>query len=193
MATSLESSARRAGAHHWAESRLFEILGGWVRDTDQTDARLMLDRHSGHAAWRAAQWWERLPVLADADRRSLCSAPSAAAAEMAARLGGLEGTVARLAGVYRVAVPRLWAAYERHGAIAGGVADGSSLRTLRIVGSDLAADWREGEALLQSLLTGRAQVREAADAVAGLEELLIGSDAGGAGGAGGAGTADPAA
>jgi hypothetical protein len=172
VATSLETSARRAGANQWAESRLFEILGGWVRDTDHAEARLMLDRHSGHCAWRAAQWWDRLPVLADVDRRSLCAPPDAAAAETAERLGRLETTPARLAGAYRVAMPRLWASYERHASAAGGVADGSTIRILRIVGGDLAEDWREGEALLQSLLTGPAQVRQAAEAVAVLEELL---------------------
>lgn len=174
MSTSLEDSARRAGAHQWAESRLFEVLGRWVGGTTHTEVRLMLDRHSAQSAWRASQWWDRLPVLADVDRPSLCRPPSPASAGAMDQLEKLEGTVARLAGVYRVAVPRLWGAYDRHRSDADGIADGASVRTLRIVADDLARDWHEGEARLQDLLTGRAEVREAAETVAALEQLLAG-------------------
>ena len=173
MATSLEESARRAGAHQWAESRLFEILGGWVATTPEPAIRGMLDRHSRHCAWRAAQWWDRLPLLADVERAALCTAPAGPAA-LADRLAELEGTPARLAGAYRVALPRLWAAYERHYADADDVGDGSTRRTLGIVGRDLAADWHEGEAALQEALATRADVSAAAAAAKALEETLLG-------------------
>lgn len=173
MSTTLEESARRAGAHQWAESRLFEILGSWVATTPEPEARLMLDRHSHHAAWRAAQWWDRLPVLADVDRPSLCAPTGPAAARAAVHLTRVEGTVARLAAAYRVALPRMWSAYDRHRRRAGAVADGSSLRSLGIVLPDLAADWQEGEQMLQDMLGRAAQVREAAAAATALEELLV--------------------
>lgn len=172
MSTSLEESARLAGAHRWAESRLFEILGGWVASTDELDARLMLDRHSHHCAWRAGQWWDRLPILADVDRSALCVAPGEMAERAADHLARVEGTVARLAVVYRSALPRLWSAYERHRSQAGPVADGSALRTLGMVLPDVAADWREGEMLLQQMLEGPEDVGEVARAVAAYEEIL---------------------
>jgi hypothetical protein len=174
LTTNLDESAGRAGAHQWAESRLFEILGGWVATTPELEIRLLLDRHSHHCAWRAAQWWDRLPVLAGVDRSSLCAPPPGPAAPAAEHLAGVEGTVGRLAAAYRVALPRLWVAYDRHGAAAGEVADSSTGRTLGIVSRDLAADWREGEARLQSLLADGGSVRAAAAAVSSLEGLLAG-------------------
>lgn len=174
MSTTLDESARRAGAHQWAEVRLFEVLGGWVPATAEAEVRLMLDRHSQHCAWRAAQWRDRLPVLADVDRDALCSAPGEEAARAVEALRQMGGTVGRLAGAYRVALPRLHSAYERHRARAGTVADGSTLRTLGIVLPDVASDWHEGEAVLQSLLQDTAAVNEAAEAVGALEGILAG-------------------
>ena len=94
------------------EGRLFEILGGWVASTDDVDAKLLLDRHSQHHAWRADQWWDRLPVLADVDRPALVAAPSPGIGAVAEALAALAGDVPRLAGAYRVALPRLVAAYQ---------------------------------------------------------------------------------
>lgn len=173
MATTLDESARRAGAHQWMESRLFELLGGWVTAATEPDVRLLLDRHSQHSAWRAAQWWDRLPQLADVDRRSLCSAPSAGVVQALERLAALDDTIARLAGTYRVVLPRMWVAYERHRAAASDTADGSALRTLNIVAADLGADWREGEAVLEGLLTDRQSAARAAEAAGAVESVLV--------------------
>lgn len=174
MATTLDQSGRRAGGHVWVQSRLFEVLGGWVATTPEPEVRLLLDRHSHHAAWRASQWWDRLPVLADVDRSSLCAAPSPVAESVVGHLVGLDGTAARLAAAYRVVLPRTWACYEGHRRRADPVADGSSLRTLGIVAADLVADWHEGEAVLQALLTDGAAVGAAAGAVHAIEEMLVG-------------------
>lgn len=176
MGTTLDESSRRAGCHRWVEGRLYEILGGWVATAPEPEIRLLLDRHSRHCAWRAAQWWDRLPVLADVDREALCLPPSDRVAEALEHLAGLDGTVARLAGAYRVALPRLWSAYDRHGRDAGPVADGSTLRTLGFVAPDVAADWREGEQHLQEILADRAQIGIAAAAVTALEGMLAGAD-----------------
>lgn len=169
----LEEAARRAGGHRWVESRLFEILGGWVSSTDDLDAKLLFDRHSQHHAWRGEQWWDRLPVLADVDRRGLVVAPSAQVAELAAALSDLEGTVPRLAGAYRLALPRLVAAYQDHRLTASPSSDESMIRTLDMVLPDVVSDWREGEVLLQQRLADETQVQLAADTVAGLERLLV--------------------
>lgn len=182
MTTTLEESARLAGSHVWVERRLFEILGLWVPSTPEPEAKLMLDRHSHHHAWRAGQWWDRLPVLADVDRDALVTPPDpglAAALELLASAGpagaGATPTVARLAGAYRFALPRLWASYQRHRAQAGDTADGATLRTLGIVAPDAAADWQEGETLLQNLLGSRDAVSAAASTVGELEATLLGA------------------
>ncbi len=178
MAQTLEESARRAGYYQWSESRLFEILGGWVTSTPEPELRLALDRHSRHAAWRAREWWDRLPVLADVDRPALCVPPGPSAAAAADRLAALEGSGPRAAAAYRVILPRLWSAYHRYGealGAAGLVADGSTLRTLEIVARDLAGDWREGELVCQQVLVAPEVIRAAADAVGALEEFLVGA------------------
>lgn len=172
--TTLAESARLAGHHAWAERRLFEILGGWVTTTADPGAKLLLDRHSHHCAWRARQWYERLPVLADVDRDALAGEADPDLAPAMDLLAATEGTAARLAGVYRFALPRLWAAYQRHHDRAGPAGDGSTQRTLGIVRPDVAADWQEGEALLQNLLTSPEAVSAAAGRVAELEHALLG-------------------
>jgi hypothetical protein len=169
----LEEASRRAGGHRWKELRLFEILGGWVASTEDVDAKLLFDRHSQHHAWRAEQWWDRLPVLAGVDRGALVVAPSTGVGAAVAALAGLDGTVARLAGAYRVALPRLVAAYHAHRLEASPVSDGAAIRTLDLLLLDVAADWREGEVLLQSRLTGAVEVDGAAAAVAALEGLIV--------------------
>jgi hypothetical protein len=67
----LEAAAALAGEHCWVERRLFELLGRWSAETRHAPSVLALDRHSQHAAWRAQQWWDRLPVLAQIDRDAL--------------------------------------------------------------------------------------------------------------------------
>ena len=152
---------------------MFEILGSWVTSTPQLEVKLMLDRHSRHHAWRAAQWWDRLPVLADVDRdllvREAGAVPWDASLEAVAAAAG---TVSRLSAAYRVALPRLCSAYTLHRLAASEVSDGSTLRTLGIVGPDAAADWAEGELSLQSLLSDRSSVDEAAATAREVEVLF---------------------
>ena len=168
----LDEATGLVGGHLWAESRLFETLGAWVASTDEPAAKLLFDRHSQHHAWRAQQWWDRLPVLADVDRDRLIQPPTPAAAAGAAALAGLEGATARLAGVYRVALPRLFAGYQRHRQRVDPASDGSAMRTLDLLMPDVAGDWREGEVILQGLLRDLSGVDQAAATVALLERIL---------------------
>jgi hypothetical protein len=170
----LDETARLVGGHRWLEARLFEILGGWVGSISDLDSKLLLDRHSQHHAWRADQWWDRLPVLAGVDREGFVMARSPAVGAFVVALAEEESPVERLAGAYRVALPRLVGTYERHRSQANPASDGSVIRTLDLLLPDVTADWREGELLLQQLLHDRAAVDEAAATVSRLERLLIG-------------------
>lgn len=154
---------------------MFEVLGAWVADTEPPPLRLLFDRHSRHCSWRAAQWWDRLPVLADTERSSLCAPASPALARLVGNLHELTRPVDRLAGAYRVALPRVWAGYQSHRQAASEPGDGSTIRTLEIVSADIAADWQAGEGVLQSWLTDRAAVEKSAATVAALEEILTGA------------------
>ncbi len=169
----LDEAIRLAGGHRWSESQLFEILGGWVASTNDLDTKLLFDRHSQHHAWRADQWWDRLPVLAEVERSALVMPPTGAAPAGAAALAAMDSTIARLAGVYRVALPRLYAAYRRHRLQADPTSDGAAIRTLDLLVPDVVADWQEGEVLLQRLLDSEAAVAESATAVAGLEGIIV--------------------
>lgn len=151
---------------------MFEVLGGWVGSTGEPSLKLMLDRHSQHHAWRAGQWWERLPVLAGVDRDALVRAPSPAARQTIDLVGECADTVTRLASAYRFAMPRIFAAYQQHRSAASPVSDGSALRTLGLVGPDLAADWAEGEVALQGLIRSDDDAARAAGIVARLEGLV---------------------
>lgn len=175
MALSLEESARLAGGFCWTERRLFEVVGGWVSTTGDETVKLMLDRHSQHHAWRARQWWERLPVLADMDREALVAPPDAGAGGLIGALGDLQPTVRRLAGLYRVVVPRLNAAYRVVKRSADPVADSSLLWIAGIVAAEATSDWLEGEEVLQSLLGTAEAIVEAADVVVRLETMLAGT------------------
>lgn len=151
---------------------MFEILGGWVGSTDDPAVKLMLDRHAQHHAWRAQQWWDRLPVLADVERDNLVAAPGGPVARAMDAIGDCSTAVTRLAGAYRFALPRMFAAYQRHRSAASPVSDASALRTLGLVGPDLASDWGEGEVALQALIGSEASAEEAAATVGRLERLL---------------------
>ena len=173
MALTMEESAARAGYHCWFERRMFAVLGGWVQSVPEPAAKLLLDRHSAHHAWRAAQWWDRLPVLAGVDRDALVVAPDPATGAFADALADTATTVARLAGAYRVALPRLSAAYRAHRSSTSPVTDGPTIRVLDLLGPDVEGDWRDGEVLIQQLLTDTAAVEEASATVGRLEAILV--------------------
>jgi hypothetical protein len=172
----LEEAAALAGGHCWVERRLFEVLGGWSAHTRGADATLALDRHAQHAAWRAAQWWDRLPVVAGIDREALVAPGRGWRALDSAETGHGEpatADVAVLAVAYRVLLPRVVVGYARHLLRTSPLADGPVVRTLGQVRPDAAADWAEGEAVLQALLVDTAAVDAAAGAVASAERRLV--------------------
>jgi hypothetical protein len=171
----LFASAARLGALCWTERRLFEVLGGSVAALADPGAKLLVDRHAAHAAWRAEQWWARLPVLAVVDRDELVAPPPGGVAQVYEVLAGAErlGAPGRLAGLYRVALPRLAAAYRGHRALTSPVADGPVRRTLGQVEADIERDRAEGETFVHSLLVSGEAVDQAAASVARLERLLV--------------------
>lgn len=182
--STLHQTAARVGAHQWLEQAAWRLLGEWAATgiTDHPRAAVLLDTHAQHAAWRAQQWGERLPVLAGIDRPGLLrpSSPGVAAAvEQMGGRGGPATTVARLAAAYRFLLPRLLGGYQREKGLLSTVSDAPVARTLAQAASDAAADWSEGEPFLQTLLIDEAAVQEAAATVAGLElAVALGDPAG---------------
>jgi hypothetical protein len=191
----IDESGRLVGGYAWVELRLFEIVGGWVPDVPEPEVKVRLAAQARHHAWHAELWFGHRPVVEGRDVDDLVAPPTAgavAALDALASLGvpippdgedapdppdadpaGEPGaTLDRLAGLSRVVLPRLITAYGRHAEAGSAVADGPVLRTLRFVLADDVADWREGEALVQSLVRTPADAERAAAAVARLESLL---------------------
>ena len=183
----LHESARIIGHYRWVEIRLFEILGGWVPDVPELEAKLVVAAHAPHHAWHSSMWRDRLPELSGVDREQLTVAANADLVAFMQAVQGSGGTIEKLVGVYRVVLPRTIASYASHLDRASAVTDGPAMRALRLVLGDELDDWKEGEALVQSLLIDDLAVRRAAEHQAGLEGLLV--RAGGITGHGASGTA----
>ena len=146
-----DESAAVCGGHCWVERRLFEVLGAWGASAGSPRTVVLLDRHSQHAAWRAGQWWERLPVRAGIDREALVVAPpgwQAALGPAGDHLPAPDGDAALLAVVHRVLLARLLARYRRHLERTAPVSDGPAIRTLGQVLADVRSDRDDGEAAL---------------------------------------------
>jgi hypothetical protein len=165
-------TATLVGAYRWAEHRLFELTGAWAAEPSPPAVQVHLDEVSAQHAWHAELWADRLPVLDwfDPDRVTV---PFGSAGPLFDALGDLAEPVRRLAGLYRVVVPRLVAGYDHHLARTVPATDGPVIRTLRLVGRDEVDAWRAGEARLQALLTSPAEASAAADAQRELEAVVV--------------------
>jgi hypothetical protein len=172
----VEESARRVGNYKWIEMRLFEALGGWVATVPELDVKLVLGRHCYHHAWHAELWNKRLPELREMNTDRLTEPPNP---EMVVFVDALrepeapELTIEKLAGVYRVLIPRKIAAYTYHLNGASRVTDTPTMRSLNFALQDEFEDWREGEMLLQSLIDTPDEAERAARRTAELEVLML--------------------
>jgi hypothetical protein len=171
----LRRAAELIGGYRWLEHRLFEITGVWSALAHDPLVRLHLFEASHQHAWHAELWADRLPVLAGVDPELLTKPPEPAGAVLATLAGngppsgqpgsswspaeeggsaiGPRGALPRLAGLYRVVMPRLVVSYGRHLAAASPVTDGPVIRALRLILADEVEDWHAGERLVQRLVT----------------------------------------
>ena len=168
--------ARLVGRHRWLELQLFELLGGWAAEVPELDVKASLAAQSHHHAWHAELWEQRLPGTGELSASAVTRPPSEALVaffHVLAESSGTESTIEKLTGVHRVLLPRMITSYERHLASARPVADAPTIRSLRLVITDEVEHWREGEALLQSLLRTDADVARAASWQGRLEAVLV--------------------
>ncbi len=173
----LQGTARRVGRYQWMEIQCFELLGRWVANVPEITPQLMLGSHCYHHSWHAELWMQRLPELREMNADHLVEPPSAAVSELFDALHGLTDpgqTIERLVGVYRVLIPYKVSTYADHLAQATVVADAPVIRALNLALADELADWREGERVLQQLLTSPEMVQRAAAAHARFETLICG-------------------
>ncbi|MDQ1392072.1 MAG: hypothetical protein QOF30_1049 [Acidimicrobiaceae bacterium] len=173
MTTFLADAARVVGGYAWLEERLFETLGVWVQAVPEPEVKLRLAADSHHHAWHASLWRERLPALRELEAEQFVAASGPTVESFLAGLRSSATTIDKLVGVYRVLLPRLVATYQRHLEGGSAVTEGPTIRALRLVLADDLADWRDGELLIQRLLTTPGNVERASAQQARLETLLI--------------------
>ncbi len=175
----VEQLARIAGQCQWNEQQIFEIIGQWIAVVPEPQVSRMLAEHSAKHAWHANLWAERLPAVRELDTARFVApaTPLMQAVFDAVRSPSAPTqTIEKLAGVYRVVIPRLakgYAAMSRH---VSAEIDGPTARVLSLVLRDEQDDWREGEALLQGLLIGRDEVRRANDHQVNVETLMVAAE-----------------
>ena len=191
----LDATAALVGGYRWIEQALFVLLGSWVTEATVPEVQVHLDAQSARHAWHAELWAERLPVRDGADPDSLSVAPSPVDEVLTALAGhdgadhvgdsawsvsdGGEGdgpgVLPRLAGLYRVVLPRLVVTYQRHLGMTSSITDGPLIRALRLVLADEIEDWHAGELLLQRLVTRVDDVAAVHAVHQHLEMLVVGS------------------
>ena len=70
-------------------------------------------------------------------------------------------------------IPRFIAAYTYHQNNTSEITDAPTIRTIKFILQDEFDDWRDGEMMLQSLITTPDDVRRAADHQARLEAIMV--------------------
>jgi hypothetical protein len=173
---SVEETARRVGIYKWVEMRTFEAMGGWVATIPELDVKLRLGTHCYHHAWHAELWHKRLPELREMNQERLTMpANEGVEAFMTAVTDPTDAsmTIEKLVGVYRVLIPHKIAAYTYHLNNTSTITDAPTIRSLKFALADEMDDWRDGEMLIQSLISSPEEVRRAADHQARLETMLV--------------------
>ena len=173
----LDETGRWAGGWAWAELRLFEVVGGWVGDAPEPEAKALLSAASRHHAERAEVWLSHRPVVAGKDPDDLVVPASGGLAAALAALADPEpaATAARLAALTWVVLPRLVTAYRDRleVAVAHPITDGALARSLRRAVADTVEDWMAAERFLESLLRTADDVTKASSHAAHVESLLL--------------------
>jgi uncharacterized ferritin-like protein (DUF455 family) len=172
----VRESGRRVVRYQMVTFEIMRLLGGWLAKVPEYELKLEIGRH----VWQDAQAAEalrartgELRIPADADRR-----PPVEVQRFLDALDAAESPLQFLAGVYRVAKPRLVAAMQYHARATDQVCDAPTVRVLRPIVGELVEQIAWGEAAIQALCGDDARrVEEVAAWQARLEAML--ADAGG--------------
>ena len=173
---SVEETAIRVGHYKWLEMRIFELMGGWVATVPELDVKLRLGTHCYHHAFHSELWHKRLPELREMNPERLTQPPNAEMEAFVDALGAPEEqgeTIEKLVGLYRVLLPHLIGAYTYHLNNTSQITDAPTIRSLNFCLQDDLEEWREGEMIIQSLVTTPDEVDRAAARQAQLTKLMV--------------------
>lgn len=135
------------------------------------EVQLIFGQHCYQHAWHAELFEGRLPRLREFAADKFTCSPNDAAGRLLDAMQSKVTAIERMAGAYRVLMPRLVGAYEAHLALTVPITDSPTIRSLSLALTDVLQEWRSGELLLQRLLRSPEAIAEAADTVAELELL----------------------
>jgi hypothetical protein len=175
-AFSVEETARRAGHYKWTEMKLFEALGGWIATVPELDVKMRLGTHCYKHAWHAELWHKRLPELREMNPDRLTVPANDAMVRFIDAMTEPEApeqTIEKLVGVYRVLIPHFISAYTYHMNNTSEITDMPTIRSIKFILQDEFDDWRDGEMLLQSLISSPEEADRAAAHQARLEKIMI--------------------
>lgn len=175
-AFSVEETARRAGHYKWTEMKLFEALGGWIATVPELDVKMRLGTHCYKHAWHAELWHKRLPELREMNPDRLTVPANDAMVRFIDAMTEPEApeqTIEKLVGVYRVLIPRFISAYTYHMNNTSEITDMPTIRSIKFILQDEFDDWRDGEMLLQSLISTPEEADRAAAHQARLEKIMV--------------------
>ena len=167
-------------------------LGGWIATIPELDIKMRLGAHCYHHAWHADLWNQRLPELREMKPERLTVPANDAIVRFIEAMTEPEApelTIEKLVGVYRVLIPHFISAYTYHRNNTSEITDAPTIRSINFILQDEFDDWRDGEMMLQSLITTPEHVQRAASHQAKLEAIMV--EAGGITGPGSIGGASP--
>jgi hypothetical protein len=141
----------RAVSHRysWLERRLFEVLGGWVRSVPEGEVKLLLRAQSYEHAWHAELWDDLEPRSGPATPGG--NGVGSPLSALVDALAAPSGTAERLAGMYRVLLPRLVDAYVALSDAAVPESDGPLVRAVGLMLADDVPAIEDAERLLGEL------------------------------------------
>ena len=149
---SVDDSARLCRNYRYAAERMTRIMAGWIALTPELSAKLLLGRHVWDNAQHADAWGRRLPEL-----RAHAQESEPANDAFVAFMDAIEApeapgeTALRLAGVYRVLKPHLFAVYVRHLESANPIYEPPTCRILARCIEDERRHIGAGETILRHL------------------------------------------
>ena len=146
------------------------LLDQWADRMPEPHARRTLERHAKHHSWHA-QLWDEIVAETGATTDGPALTP-----EVEAFISAVEQAddhLDVLVGVFRVLLPRKVAAYTFHLRALGSGASEAAVRSLGFVMQDERDTFRDGELLLQSLITTPDAVERAAARRTALETLIL--------------------